>query len=264
MNGIVRDLDLSYPTVKWHIDLMIKQEFVSYKNIGNKNVYFPYGMIADRDIEKFTFLNKDKARVLYNLLLKKQGLTQKEICKLSKMSNRTVTSYLNDLTNHGFISVRKDGIFRRYYPTNLINELMSSYKDRMNNFRKEIKRKFALGLHSSMGLDLGSLRQDCRPENGGDFYIARNDSVVRRPTHVLPDFVVEAVAESIHLRIQVEIHLQTEPEIRRHLEILRQTQRSIRRDPPLLQHDLIDAARRHADIPGQTRLAQGQGLEKLV
>lgn len=141
MNGIVRDLELSYPTVKWHIDLMIKQEFVSYKNIGNKNVYFPYGMIADRDIEKFTFLNKDKARILYNLLLKKQGLTQKEICKLSKMSNRTVISYLNDLTNYGFISVRKDGIFRRYYPTNLINDLMSSYRDRMNNFRKEIKRK---------------------------------------------------------------------------------------------------------------------------
>ena len=49
MNGIVRDLGLSYPTVKWHIDLLIKQDFVSSKRIGNKNVYYPFNMIADKD-----------------------------------------------------------------------------------------------------------------------------------------------------------------------------------------------------------------------
>jgi predicted transcriptional regulator len=141
MNGIVRDLNLSYPTVKWHIDLMIKQEFVSYKKLGNKNVYYPYNMIAERDVELFTFLNKDKARLLYVLLIKKPGLTQKEICKLSNMSNRTVISYLNDLITYKFIRVRKDGIYRRYYPTNLINDLMDSYRNRMNGFRKDIKRK---------------------------------------------------------------------------------------------------------------------------
>jgi len=141
MNGIVHDLSLSYPTVKWHIDLLVKQDFVSYKRIGNKNVYFPYNMIADKDIEVFTFLNKNKARLLYLLLVKKPGLTQKEICKLSQMSNRTVISYLIELTNYGFIKVSKDGIYRRYYPTNLINVLMDSYRSRMNNFRKDIKRK---------------------------------------------------------------------------------------------------------------------------
>jgi DNA-binding MarR family transcriptional regulator len=141
MNGIVRDLGLSYPTVKWHIDLLVKQEFISYKNVGNKNVYFPYNMIADKDIELFTFLNKDKARALFLTLIKKSGLTQKEICKLSKMSNRTVISYLNDLEKYRFIKVRKDGIYRKYYPTNLINELMDSYRNRLNNFRKDIKRK---------------------------------------------------------------------------------------------------------------------------
>lgn len=141
MNGIVRDLDLSYPTVKWHIDLMMKQEFVSNKRIGNKNVYYPYNMIAEKDVELFTFLNKDKARRLYVLLIKKPGLTQKEICKLSNMSNRTVISYLIELTDHGFVKVRKDGIYRRYYPTNLINDLVDSYRNRMNGFRKEIKRK---------------------------------------------------------------------------------------------------------------------------
>ncbi len=141
MNGIVNDLNLSYPTVKWHIDLMIKQEFISFKSIGNKNVFYPYSMIADKDIELFAFLNKNKARILYNLLINNPGLTQKEICKQSNMSNRTVISYLNDLVNYGFINVKKDGIYRRYYPSNLINELMSSYRERMNNFRKEIKRK---------------------------------------------------------------------------------------------------------------------------
>ena len=107
MNGIVRDLGLSYPTVKWHIDLLVKQEFISYKNVGNKNVYFPYNMIADKDIELFTFLNKEKARILYMTLVKKPGLTQKEICKLSKMSNRTVISYLNDLKNTNLLKFER-------------------------------------------------------------------------------------------------------------------------------------------------------------
>ena len=141
MNGIVRDLGLSYPTVKWHIDLLVKQDFLSYKKVGNKNVYFPCNMIAEKDIELFTFLNKDKARILYITLMNRPGLTQKEICTVSNMSNRTVISYLNDLEKYGFIKVRKDGIFRKYYPTNLINELMDSYRDRLNNFRKDIKRK---------------------------------------------------------------------------------------------------------------------------
>jgi predicted transcriptional regulator len=141
MNGIVRDLGLSYPTIKWHIDLLVKQEFVSYMKVGNKNVYFPYNMIAEKDIELFTFLNRDKARELYLTLVDKPGLTQKEICKLSKMSNRTVISYLNDLEKLKFIKVRKDGIFRKYYPTNIINNLIDSYRSRLNNFRKDIKRK---------------------------------------------------------------------------------------------------------------------------
>lgn len=141
MNGIVHDLGLSYPTVKWHIDLLVKQDFVSSRRIGNKNVYFPYNMIADKDIKLFTFLNKKKARLLYLLLVEQPGLTQKEIYKLSHMSNRTVISYLVELTEYGFIKVHKDGIFRRYYPTNLINDLMESYRNRMNSFRKTIKRK---------------------------------------------------------------------------------------------------------------------------
>ncbi len=141
INGIVRDLNLSYPTVKWHIDLLIKQEFVSSKTVGNKTVFYPYNMISEKDVDLFSFLNKNKARELYLLLIEKPGLTQKEICNFSKMSNRTVISYLYDLTNFGFIVVRKDGIYRRYYPSKLINELIESYRDRMNNFRKDIKRK---------------------------------------------------------------------------------------------------------------------------
>ena len=109
MNGIVRDLGLSYPTVKWHIDLLVKQEFISYKNVGNKNVYFPYNMIADKDIELFTFLNKDKARALFLTLIKKAGLTQKEIARSLNISEATVSRYILDLLTENFIRRERHG-----------------------------------------------------------------------------------------------------------------------------------------------------------
>ena len=39
-----------------------------------------------------------------------------------------------------------------------------------------------------------------------------------RATNVFPNFSIQSITESIRLRIEIEIHLQSKPEIRRHFE----------------------------------------------
>src|SRR5207244_1194889 len=70
--------------------------------------------------------------------------------------------------------------------------------------------------------------------------------------------------------LEVEIRLQAHPVARRVAEVLRETQRRVRRAAALAENDLVDAPRRHADMhPNlakqrlkEGRLALGLGLRQ--
>src|SRR5436853_6207492 len=64
--------------------------------------------------------------------------------------------------------------------------------------------------------------------------------------------------------LEVEIRLQAHPVARGVAEVLRETQRRVRRDAALAENDLVDAPRRHADIARQRVLAQAARLQELL
>ena len=77
-------------------------------------------------------------------------------------------------------------------------------------------------------------------------------------------FAIEAVAESVHLSVELVIHLQSEPELRRHLEVTGKAESRVRRESALTQHDLVDAPRRHTDVTREPILAEAHRAEELL
>jgi hypothetical protein len=84
-----------------------------------------------------------------------------------------------------------------------------------------------------------------------------------RPPRRMTSLAVKALGQRILGDIQTRVHLEAQLELRRHAEIAAQAQRRIRRDAAFAQDNLIDAARRHANVQRQAILAQVHGLEKL-
>src|SRR5262245_7548181 len=64
--------------------------------------------------------------------------------------------------------------------------------------------------------------------------------------------------------MQVEIGLEPHPEARRVAEALREAQRRVGADAALAEDDLVDAARRHADLACQRVLGETGGLQELL
>lgn len=58
--------------------------------------------------------------------------------------------------------------------------------------------------------------------------------------------------------------LQIQPDLGRPLEVAGEAQGGVRRDGAFALHDFIDAARRHADVMGETVFGQTKRREKIL
>ncbi len=62
-------------------------------------------------------------------------------------------------------------------------------------------------------------------------------------TLITPDFQFQSVTQAIRFDIQIVDHLQSEPEIGRHFEVLCKPQCSVRCNTALLKNDFIHSSR---------------------
>src|SRR5438094_1147607 len=74
----------------------------------------------------------------------------------------------------------------------------------------------------------------------------------------------DARAEAFLRRLEIEAHLQVQPELRRGPEVAREAQRRIGGDAAQAAHDLVDAARRHLDVDRQAVLRYAEAVEEIA
>src|SRR5258706_13245359 len=78
------------------------------------------------------------------------------------------------------------------------------------------------------------------------------------------DFFDEPVSKPFLLLFEIKVGLQVEPKLRRHAEIAAKAQGGVRRNRTLAFDNLIDPARRHADVLGQPVLRNCHRLEEFL
>src|SRR5438067_4041734 len=74
----------------------------------------------------------------------------------------------------------------------------------------------------------------------------------------------DACAEAFLRRLEIEAHLQVQPELRRGSEVAREAQRRVGRDAAQAAHDLVDAPRWHLDVDRQAVLRYAEAVEEIA
>ena len=141
LSTISRDLNISTVTATWHLKKLINGNFISKKKLKGITVYYPKGMIRYTDIGTLALLNTHSIKFVFSLIIRNPGITQKELSSLSKSVYQTIISHTNRMEKADLIYSIKDGIYKRYYPTEEIKELEDYYKKVEKRFESNLINK---------------------------------------------------------------------------------------------------------------------------
>lgn len=117
-NRIVSNLDISSHVVVWHLNMLLKFQFIIKEKIENREVFFTPN-IDKRKKQLFYYVSKTKSQKIINYLkMNNIGVSKTQISSKLKMHINTVSKYLKILQNFNIISKEKHSKHLLY----LINE----------------------------------------------------------------------------------------------------------------------------------------------
>ncbi|MFX0010344.1 MAG: hypothetical protein ACFE9R_08520, partial [Candidatus Hermodarchaeota archaeon] len=112
-NRIVNELNYSNHVVVWHLNMLLKFDFIHKEVLDKHEVYFDATKGFDNIISKY-FVSKEKSREIIKFLKKDDlGATKSRLSNELKMHIDTLTKYLNLLKKYNVV-VRKK-IDKRYH-----------------------------------------------------------------------------------------------------------------------------------------------------
>lgn len=138
---ISRATNLSLHTVNWHLRRLLEAEYIVKSQRGKKTVFYPNEMISSCDVPIFKILNSEKAKNIYILIARNNGIFQSEICQMLSLKHQAVIWYAKKLESLGLITSLEDGKYKRYYPTDLLMEKKDGNSERMKIFKRWLQNK---------------------------------------------------------------------------------------------------------------------------
>ncbi len=140
VTGIAKGLAVSESSVRWHLDKLVFERFVTVKENGS-TIFFPTNMINPDHLDVFRLMAMDRSNAILESIKFKKGVYQNELSKELELNIRTVMKYASDLEFFGIIRCSNDGKFKRYYMTNLIDDLKEYYRKNSKHFKEYIIKK---------------------------------------------------------------------------------------------------------------------------
>ena len=103
-NKIVSSLNLNIPVVEWHLNILIKFNFIIKEKIDNLDVYFDLN-IEPEDRMILYFISKDKSKQIIDFLkINQEGITKYQISEQLNMHSTTVTKYTERLHEYKILN----------------------------------------------------------------------------------------------------------------------------------------------------------------
>ncbi len=176
LSDISSALKVSTNTARWHLRKLIGGDLVSMKKSGARTLYYPSDLISIDSIDVFEFLSDRRMRELYLLLVDNPGSTQSDLARSLKLSNQAAIRGTKKLENLGLVSKIQDGVYARYFPTDLLSRKREAESPRMKAFQDGILKRLR-----SEGLKLKIIRR----ESGSimiEFRLASEKGLLNVPT----------------------------------------------------------------------------------
>ena len=140
VSNIAKGLNIKESSVRWHLDKLVYERFISSKENGS-SVFYPTNMIKPEHISLFSLMALDKSIDILSLIKSKEGVHQNEVGRKLDLNIRTVMKYLSDLETFGLIRSANDGKYKRFYLTEMVGVLNEFYRRNSKHFKEYIVNK---------------------------------------------------------------------------------------------------------------------------
>lgn len=147
LSDISSALKVSTNTARWHLRKLMGGRLVFMKGIGGRTLYYPFDFVSIEHIPIFEFLSESRMRNLYVHLVDHPGSTQSNLATSIGLSNQATIRATKKMEKLGLVTRIQDGVYARYFPTDLLIKLKDDNSSRMKTFQDSIlKRLYREGL----------------------------------------------------------------------------------------------------------------------
>lgn len=106
-NRIIHELNYSNHIVVWHLNMLLKFDFITKEILENHDIYFNASTEFDNIKMKY-FTTKEKSQKIINFMKKENlGITKTNLSHKLKMHMNTIAKYLNLLEKYDVIAKKK-------------------------------------------------------------------------------------------------------------------------------------------------------------
>jgi predicted transcriptional regulator len=139
---IASRLELSNPTVRWHLQKLIRSGYVKDKVVAGRSIYYPAEMISgDKVIEAFYWMGNRDVNLIFRTVLEHQGCTIQDLMDALDGGRSKIRSALATLEKLGMIVHVIDGRFKRYFPTDKVSAIEGENRKRLRQFKRFLMKK---------------------------------------------------------------------------------------------------------------------------
>jgi DNA-binding MarR family transcriptional regulator len=140
VSTIAKGVNMKESSVRWHLDKLVYQRFVTVQENGS-TVFYPTRMIDPEHISLFRLMALNKSIDILSLIKSKEGIHQNEIQRDLDLNIRTIMKYLSDLESMGIIRSANDGKYKRFFLTDMMDELWDYYRKNSKQFKEYLVQK---------------------------------------------------------------------------------------------------------------------------
>ena len=109
LRQIARDIGLSPPSAKWHLERIKERGFIYSAEIGGHLVFYPRRLILKESLGFFSYLSREKTGDILKLIILKPGITQRELADELGRNPQSVNKLLSKIKKEDLVHHIKDG-----------------------------------------------------------------------------------------------------------------------------------------------------------
>ena len=131
-----KDLLISIHTLEWHLKKLSDSGYVAEQRIGGYRIYFPVRLVDKEDVRALHLLNRENHRLVFSCIMHHPGMSMKECAENCDLSVSSAVSAIADLKAENLITSVEDGRFRRFFPSDRLQELLDRGEEGQEAFLK--------------------------------------------------------------------------------------------------------------------------------
>ncbi|MBA3046318.1 MAG: hypothetical protein KKH41_09690 [Candidatus Thermoplasmatota archaeon] len=122
LGAIANATAMSRSSAKWHLDTLVKSDYVQEFLIDGEPHFCPRGMISGGNLLLFSVLANRKNLAIYRAVLQNPGSDAGILSSSTNMSMSMVRGCLGRMLDMGLLTRTVDGRYIRFFPTERYNE----------------------------------------------------------------------------------------------------------------------------------------------